>query len=348
MPKQEKEVSVRSERLAWLDGMRGLSILWIVFVHFVAVFTFNHNVVFAGFWGTLLYGVSGKLAVAGCCVILGYFASKPSRVSVWRYSLRRYFGFVLPVLLMELIQLSIARVPSLSWYARQSVPELAWPFSQQLPLLLEDVFLFKARLIPTYWCVDDFVLGSIITFALHRWTEKWSFVVRSLICLLAIAGMIALREIWIAICLMGWLFRLMTECRVPFSKNPVFQIALLAAALFMIRRGESPRTYLFDGAASVIVLYVFSQCGGMRKTLSFRPLAWLGSITFELFLVHVPLFWLFRALLDELVDRPLSTLCYGILFACMFALAVLMAALWRKVARLLSVKTRFTPRKSRA
>ena len=69
---------MQKQRIAWLDGMRGLAILWIVFVHFVTIFTLNDTAVFPGVLGLILFGISGKLAVAGCSVIMGYFASRPA------------------------------------------------------------------------------------------------------------------------------------------------------------------------------------------------------------------------------------------------------------------------------
>ena len=322
---------MRTQRLAWLDGMRGLAILWIAFVHFVSIFTPNSQVIFPGIWRLLLFGISGKLAVAGCSVIMGYFASKPSAVPVWRYALRRYLTFAVQVFLIEGLFLLLTRIPALNGYALLCIPELNQPLSALLPGFAADVFLFKAQLIPTYWCVGDFVAGSILTFALSRLTGKMPLWGRMLVCAGAIAVLIALECTWLAICLMGWALRLLMECRIPFRGHPLFWIVLLAFVPWMIRRGECPRTYLLDGAASVLVLYVFAQWSWIQKVLCFRPLARLGTITLEFFMLHVPLFEIVRHLIRSVCELPLGVPEYAVMFAAMMALAVPAAIGWRKL-----------------
>jgi len=328
---------LKTKRLAWLDGMRGLAILWVVFVHFVVIFTPNETADFPGLIGLLLFGISGKLAVAGCSVIMGYFASRPvpREKTIWKYSLRRYLTFVVHVLFIEGCYLLLSRFPALNAYTLSSVPELGQPLSALLPVYLADTFLFQANLIPAFWCVDSFVAGSILAFALSRLTEERPLWLQSLICAAVIAILIALDCIWLAIALMGWALRLLLEWKIPFRKNPLFWILLLAFVPWMIRRGECPQTYLLDGAASVLVLYVFAQWDWIQKVLSFRPLAGLGVITLELFMLHVPVFEILRHLLGRLCELPLTVPHFALMFAAIMAITIPATLGWRKLMKYL-------------
>ena len=331
---------MKAQRMDWLDGMRGLAIFWIIFVHFVVIFTPNETADFPGFLGLLLFGISGKLAVAGCSVIMGYFASMPRthRRTIWTYSIRRYLTFAIQVFLIEGCYLLLSRLPALNGYALRSVPELERPLRELLPMYIADVFLFKAQLIPTYWCVLSFVVGSILTFSLARLTENMALWLRCLICAVAIGTMIAIDATWIAIALMGWALRLLMEWKIPLQKHPLWGLLLLAFVPWMIRRGECPQTYLLDGAASVVVLYVFAHLNWLQKILSFRPLAKLGVITLELFMLHVPIFELLRHLLDVVCALPLTIFQYSLMFVAVMAITLPLTFGWRKLTRQLFPK----------
>ena len=328
-------IVMKNHRLAWMDGMRGLAILWIVFVHFVTIFTPNETADFPGLLGLVLFGISGKLAVAGCSVIMGYFASKPVSADkkIWKYSLRRYLSFVVHILLIEGAYLLLTRIPALNGYALRCVPELRQPLSQLLPVYLADAFLFKAQLIPTFWCVASFVLGSILAFALAKLSGNLPLWLRSLICAGVIAALIWLDCTWLAIALMGWALRLLLEWEIPFRRHALFGLALLAFVPWMIRRGECPQTYLLDGAAAVLVLYVFAQWNWVQKLLSFRPLSGLGVITLELFMLHVPLFEVLRHLINDLCDLALTVPQYGLMFAAVMAVVIPAALLWKQLMK---------------
>lgn len=319
------------KRLKWLDGMRGLAILWILFVHFVVVFSHNETADFPGFLGLLLFGISGKLAVAGCSVIMGYFASKPASVSLWRYAWRRYITFVIQILLAEGIYLLLTRIPAVNGYALSCVPELSWPLRSLIPLFLKDAFLFEAQLISTYWCVGAFAAGSILTFLLSHFMENKPLWMQMLVCAAAIGGLIQLECTWLAIILMGWALRLLLKCHFPFQKNPLLWIAMLSVVPWMIRRNEGFLTYLLDGAASVIVLYVFSQWKWIQTLLSFRPVAFLGTISLELFIIHVPIFYVLRQIIHPLCALWLPTGVYAVMFAAVMLITIPAAAVWKKM-----------------
>ena len=320
-----------AKRLKWLDGMRGLAILWIVFVHFVVIFTHNETADFPGLLGLLLFGISGKLAVAGCSVIMGYFASKPSSVSIWRYAWKRYITFVIPILIVEVMYLLLTRFPALNGYAILCSSAITQPLTSLLPVLLKDAFLFKAELIPTYWCVGDFALGSILTFSLSRLTQNQPFWAQMFVCVASLFVLIWLEYTWLAIIVMGWALRLLLKCRFPFRKNVVFCLSVLAFVPWLIRRNEGFLTYLLDGTASVAVLYVFAQWKWIQKILSFRPLVFLGVLSLEIFIIHVPLFNILRHLVSDLCNYNLPVGVYAVMFVAVMLITLPVAAGWKKM-----------------
>lgn len=320
-------------RIAWMDGIRFFAMGWVLFVHFVSVFTPNTNVRFQGIWGSLLFGITGKLAVACFCVLLGFFASNPSshtRKTV-PYCLRRWAFFAFQIFLIELLYWLAACLLPNNTYLDHCWPDASAPFSFVFPILLSDSVFFSAKIIPTYWCVDDFVIASIVIFCLSKLVNSRPAWLQLLVCTCAFGIALLVGRLWVAICLMGWFLRFWFDAPLPrAARHPIVLVALAAFLPWLIRRGECDLTYLLDGVACCIVFYIVHCSGWLQKILSLRPFVLLGSYTFELFLLHIPLYVILESILEiiGIAWPPLwATLLLG---AAVFAGVVLCAVLWRK------------------
>lgn len=328
--KVEEAAPLQSRRIQWMDSVRCLAMSWILFVHFISVFTPNTSVRFPGFWGLLLFGISGKLAVACFCVLLGYFASAPSRMSVPVYALRRYLFFALQILAAELLYYGMALLLPEGLYLSRYNPLLYESPQIVLPGILRDAFLLKAQVLPTYWCVDDFLLGSVSVFLLHKLIGRQKRTVQLLACAGLFGALLLLNQLWTAICVLGYALRLVQDVRL--SDEPLVLIGLVLLLPWLIRRGECSTTYLLDGFACIIVLFILSRLPWCQRLLSFRPMARFGQHTFELFLLHVPIYQGMQSLL-ELIGWDWPPLWgYFLLFPALFALVTLAAFAWRKAA----------------
>ena len=107
-------------------------------------------------------------------------------------------------------------------------------------------------------------------------------------------------------------------------------LSLFLLLPWLIRRGECDLTYLLDGVACMIILYIVANTGWLRAFLGLRPFAWLGSYTFELFLLHIPMYYLLRSLMDW---ANASMLVHVLQFLVVLPLTVAAAAGWRYLAQ---------------
>lgn len=322
---------MQGKRIGWMDGVRSLAMGWILIVHFISIFTTNVHVRFPGVLGPILHGVTGKLAVACFCVLLGYFASKPSRESIVGYALRRYLFFALQILAVELCYYALALLLPDDLYLSVNAPWLYGEPAQLIRDIVADAFLFRAKVLPTYWCVDDFVIGSVVVFAVCRWLNGQKLIWRIVACGSLFAAGVLLGYLWAALCLLGWMLRLLEEVRLPKRLTPVIAVALMALVPWLIHRGETELTYLLDGVACLILLWTFGRFPFLQRLVGWKPLTTLGSYTFELFLLHIPIYNLLETLLQwAQLHRPPDGV-YLLYFALALPITVLCAAGWRRL-----------------
>jgi len=305
---------------------------WILIVHFISIFTINTHARFPGVLGLILYGISGKLAVACFCVLLGYFASKPSNESILGYAVRRYLFFAVQILVIELVYYALVWILPHNLYLSVFAPWLYQGHDVLIPNILCDAFLFKASVLPTLWCVDDFIIGSVAVFAVSKLLRDQKLFVRLLCCIALFSiGLIA-NHLWAALCVLGYLLRLMNEITVPKKISIPLSIILICLIPWMIRRGENSLTHLLDGVACLSLLWIIGQFGWMQRVMSWKPLTLLGSYTFELFLLHVPLYHIIETVLETMqLHRPPQPV-YFLYFILVLPFTVLCAIGWRKLA----------------
>lgn len=322
---------MQTKRIGWIDGVRSLAMGWILIVHFISIFTINTHARFPGVLGLILYGISGKLAVACFCVLLGYFASKPSNESILGYAVRRYLFFAVQILVIELVYYGLVRILP-DYYLCVFAP---WMYNEPSTLLisiLKDAFLFKASVLPTLWCVDDFIIGSVAVFAVSKLLRNQNYLVRLLSCIALFSIGLIVNHLWAALCVLGYLLRLTDDITVPTKISIPLSIILLCLIPWMIRRGENDLTHLLDGVACLCLLWTIGQFSWMQRIMSWRPLTLLGSYTFELFLLHVPVFHIIETLFHcWQIQRPPQPVYY-LYFILVLPFTVLCAILWRKLA----------------
>ena len=87
----------RKERISWVDGLRTWLAFCVFFIHMCSEYSLK--------WGILdqiLYGFTGKYAVAFFAIMLGFFAHKPDNNASDLSSkiIRRYIQFSMPLFLV--------------------------------------------------------------------------------------------------------------------------------------------------------------------------------------------------------------------------------------------------------
>jgi len=272
--------------------------------------------------------------VACFCVLLGYFASKPTEKTACGYALERYLFFALQILIVESIFYLLFYLMPDQTYLADQIPlfwQEVWQILEQIP---RDAFGFDYQMVGTYWCVKEFVLGSILILVMQKQMNGKSLLLRLTLCLAVIAALIQMNQVWLAICVMGWLLRLMEEIRIPSKTvSAALMIGMIAAVPWLIRREECDMTYLLNGVASLFVLYVIGRLPKLQRVIGLKPLAYLGRYCFEMFLLHTPVFYLIESVLVDLDWMRPPFAGYAVQFAAAYGLTALLAMGWQWAAK---------------
>ena len=263
-------------RKLYFDTIKLFAIFVVFTTHFVA--TFNED--YFRFWTDLptaffLKGVSGKFGVAVFSVILGYFAFRSSEKNIAKYTIKRYVYFVLCGLFINAV------------YALYAV---AWHDDPvTLYRLIRTSVLLGSSIYPTFWCIRPFMAGSFVSRLnrlVHDRMKKDSLTVALVIAEAAV--FIYLKQIWIAICIMGNAVPVLEDnetVRKIISSRAV-RIIIYLAAFCAIKRSGSDITYLIDGFSSAFVLLALSRSTQITRILNNRALASAGRNTMAIYLIH--------------------------------------------------------------
>lgn len=293
----EQQAQTAGSRIQWIESIRTLAAFWVFVVHYIDVY----NPAYFNAWnpGTVLEGLSGKLAMCMFLVLCGYFAAarEVKKRELPAYLVRRYLQMCIPMLL---ITFTVALYKII--FNGAPVGDMA------LEVLSSSFLMRYTELCTQAVCLKDFMLCIIIVGVLsgNRFTPA----------LLVVAGLLAyrLRNIWVAIGILGafvyhaqkLLLRLPAPVkRVIFSRAA--RAAVLIGAYIAIRRPEGFLTYAIDGIACAAVLLTALWSPLMQRLLSARPLVWLGSFSFEFFLSHIFLFRITHDLISLVFGTALSS-----------------------------------------
>lgn len=296
-------------RVGWIDSLRFLAILFIVITHYIAMF---HPSAFR-YWdeGRILYGVTGKLCVAFFCVLLGYFATLKfvNKVSDFgKFVVARYIRFslnlllinsivILSMIVMKILKITPNSLAISNMYLSQSI------FS--IKILLTDSFFFTNMIVSTFWCIKDFFIGSLVVGLISWYSSKNT---NKRLGLFIIALVIALWSgyVWIGICLMGGILHCIIEAKIKVFENK-FLLALFIIFIFiLIRNPESEITYIKYGIASCLFLILCFYIPLAQKILNHSVLSYLGKISFNIFLVHTPVHFLFTYFFAGIIANYIS------------------------------------------
>lgn len=287
-------------RVRYFDTIKFFAILWVYLVHFISYYCSS----LFSYWRTaptswVLFGVTGKLAVAMFSVILGYFAylSGTKGGSLSNFTIKRYISFFITGLFINTLY---AICGALGWKSA----------TYDLTTVLVTSLKIGYDIFPTFWCMFDFLLSSVLSFINGKYRLSPSAVFLQIVIFLLVG------KIWIAICLMGNLLYGLQHnetCAALMRKKPV-QLLLFIIVFFAVKRPESNVTYVIDGICSMLVLLIISGNETFQKVLSCKPLSYLGKNSLGIYILHPLTYTLLGAPLFEL----LSPVRYSVVFIVVF------------------------------
>lgn len=274
---------MQKKRIGWIDSVRFLAIFWVMTTHYISVYH-GH---WLGYWNEgissyFLQGLTGKFAVAIFCLLTGYFtAVKMSReYSLPGYIRDRYLQFSQGVLFMN-----AALAVGIRTLYHFGIINLGFrPDVHNVKGILHDSFLFSSEIILPFWCIQVFFVSGVLLAFVYK--IKKCFGIRCILALLCMAG----GYVWVGLCILGSVLYDVQqfEGTGKFLEKRWLQLLLLAGSFVIIQRPEGNLTFILYGAAGFCILLVLFYNPRLQGWLDRKPLRFLGVISFEFYLVHIP------------------------------------------------------------
>jgi peptidoglycan/LPS O-acetylase OafA/YrhL len=330
-------------RMLWLDSLRGVGALAVAYLHVAFQFT-KHDYFGASAWQQInqqfysfldlgKFGVVLFFCVSGFVIPFSLTRDKPAPVS--RFVISRFF---------RLYPAYWLTIPFGVFFYTLENPHPADLTTILANLTMGQSFVGKDDLIGLYWtlqielifyalCLGMFILGWLED-PRKRESAGWGFLAVTLLIAavrlvigarlpVAVAMGLSLMfwaSVWRAAVLTGDQALWRAAWRLLAGAVVLFPLIALMAYSRNYGYGETPRRYIISYG---VALTVFTLCTTVLR-LKFRPLYFLGKISYSLYLVHLIVYWCL--LTSGLQARALSVIhpqVYILLYCC---LAVAVAA----------------------
>lgn len=187
-------------RIKSIEIIRFFAILVVIVTHYWSLFMPEMFDLVYVKWETIFVGISGKLGVCMFCVLLGYFVADncdKKDFDLVEYVVKRYLKFVIPLCIMDVsvfcgIRLCKAFGKTVIFLDKNI----------NIKMLLRDIFFMGDFIVPTYWCIKEFFIASVlIAFCVLYGERKWK---NSFLCL-GLVGLICFisGKVWYLNCIFG-------------------------------------------------------------------------------------------------------------------------------------------------
>lgn len=281
----------------WLNGIRFLSVLYVLWTHYeYLVFAEVHpsgiNIEKIFFeppalssW--LLYGYTGKYAVAVLCVISGFVTAcsldHKKEIHIWDYCLKRYLRIMLPVMGMGMFTLI---------YMKMS--------GENMPItdILTGIFCPGSRVFYGYfWCLSAFLIGNYAVLLCKKLINmKWEKSLGGGILLVVLVlvnyaiwyKLYIWDLVWATSVIAGYcLYELVNryEIHIPY----IFLLILLGICWWLPRGEESLKIYIRDAISACILLMIMFNTQWIYRLNSIckkRHISNIFKYSYSLYVVH--------------------------------------------------------------
>jgi peptidoglycan/LPS O-acetylase OafA/YrhL len=274
-------------------------------------------------------GQHGRLAVQVFLVVGGLLAARslapgavPNVADPWQLIVRRYSRLIVPYLFALGIAMLGAAIAG-AWMTHDSIP--APPTPQQLlihVLLLQDILGRDALTAGAWYVAIDFQLffvSVLILWLLHRLGGRRSpaLVASTFVIAVAVSWLTVnpdpTWDPWAAYFFGAYGFGALA-CWASASKQPARW--LLALLVFGLLLGAwNTRPHLPVALATAMSLGLASMIGKHRRSNPGGAIAWLGRISYSVFLVHFPVCLVVNALVNRVAPGDPWSGALGMLLA---------------------------------
>ena len=263
---QVKERSGDS-RILWLDTFKALAIISIFVGHFIAIYHKDWLV-----YETFLFTqfLDAKMGAAILSVLVGFFAYKTGekRKRVFLNSLNRYIYFFLAAFMINSLIVAL------------NIPKNGISTSAVLQVI-SDSFLLNDLIYPTFWCIRYFFAASVLSYINGAYRSDSRTVIIELI-----AMYIALTDVWVLVCGLGNIVYIVIRNYEDLKCKWLFYIATILLYVTLPAE-ESKWKFMQMGLVVMFGILSVNYCKPVKKLMSFKPFAYIGSISMSIFLIHV-------------------------------------------------------------
>ncbi len=269
------------DKYHYIDTLRFLAICFIVFAHFdgecfqyfmgstLSQSYFSRDSVTGG----LLYGWTGKYALALLCVISGFLSAikcSRSNCDTAEFIIKRYLRLMLPIMGTNLI------------------------FGCWLAVLGESINIgmyVKSSLIPGLagtnrhlWCIGSFLVGNILICFLNKIRTGNA---RIWLYLPLLAVLLILQDPWLfAVVLGGFAYELAQKLKEKQIINNLWLLGIVPLVWWLPRGEETTLMYYRDMLAAAVIMISFHCLPVLQKIMAWKWLNKLKKYSYSLFIVH--------------------------------------------------------------
>ncbi len=300
----------KTERLEYLDTLKLLAISYIFVAHFAATDNQNKVSLFISALHTL--GITGKLCVGVLAVIMGFLAYIGKETNLIKYSVKRYLQFFFCGLFINVL-----------FFVFFANKWLDSDGTMTFVRMLKNSLLLGWDFNPNYWCMQAFLVASIICKANHIYEVPVSVMILEIVLLLPAWNDFG---IWTAVGLLGsivgyyyrneerW-FHLILSKRWMISFCWIINLLLLG--IIYVFRENGQITYCLYGLMGMFIFVELLSDQRLRQIYSLRFWDYMGRKNYMgIFLLH-------GFLLDTLLPFILAKLGM-IQYSVRYALALLL------------------------
>lgn len=273
----------KKKQLEFLNTLRFISVIWIVFVHFnyqcfSHYFTENilenfcyHNTSWL-YW--TFYGVTGKYAVAMMCVISGFLVAKKfyrKAVDFGKFIFNRYIRLMLPIFVTCTIYVIIRMIQGNSISLSSYLNGVLWLGNNGINEHLGYIL--------------DFFLGNVfIAILTYLFSNKKYF---PLLYIPLIILLYYMEKIWILSTVIGGLTYHLCEFIKERKLYKYWYLLIVIPIVWYLPRGEETyKIYLKDTIACSAIVITFYCLPKLQNLLNWNKLKSIKKISYSLFVTH--------------------------------------------------------------
>lgn len=315
---------MKLERITWLDGVKGLSCLLIFLHHFLLIFypaihfgdsviSRFHNIDTALSQSPLTVLVNGNFLVALFCTISGMVVSLQvmtlsDKTKLSDIFVKRYFRLTLPLLPVGLM---VYVMLQLGWFTHMDVAnstQSPWaplmypaPFSlgHTIKSALVDTWFFGDSTLSTaFWMLNKLFYGTYVSAVLSVISWKYR---RSWIVYLILSLVFFNRGDLMLAFILGTLLASLFSAEATYKRNAFVGVFAFAMGILLgghptdveptnfYRILNSMTPWDVHAVGAFLTLFGIWNCKKIQSFLSGRITQWLGSISYAVYLLHIPL-----------------------------------------------------------